>query len=140
MDDYLSTRNKLVVGCCDYFEVARAEKLSDENMRFQERLTGFKKELELPGVGDNGFEAMGKAHSQRGQVYAFKRDRRAEVEFRAALVHFEEASANYKITQSYLLQYYLDTGNMEAYLEEAEGYFGGKTKLIDQLKYIMDEG
>ena len=140
LDDYLSTRNKLVVSYCDYFEVARAEKLSDENMRFQERLTGFKKELELPGVGDNGFEAIGKAHSQRGQVYAFKRDRRAEVEFRAALVHFEEASANYKITQSYLLQYYLDTGNMEAYLEEAEGYFGGKTKLIDQLKYIMDEG
>ena len=59
LDDYLSTRNKLVVSYCDYFEVARAEKLSDENMRFQERLTGFKKELELPGVGDNGFEAMG---------------------------------------------------------------------------------
>lgn len=140
LDAYLSTRNKLVVGCCDYFEIDRAEELSDENMRYQKQLTGFKKKLELPGVGDNGFEAMGKAHSQRGQVYAFKRERRAEVEFRAALVHFEEASANYKITQSYLLQYYLDTGNKEAYLGEAERYFGGKTKLIDQLKYIMDEG
>ena len=32
LDDYLSTRNKLVVSYCDYFEVARAEKLSDENM------------------------------------------------------------------------------------------------------------
>lgn len=98
-------------------------------MRYQKQLTGFKKKLELPGVGDNGFEAMGKAHSQRGQVYAFKREQCAEAEFRAALVHFEEASANYKITQSYLLQYYLDTGNKEAYLEEAEGYFGRKNKV-----------
>ena len=89
-----------------------------------------------PGCLFNGFEAMGKAHSQRGQVYAFKRERRAEVEFRAALVHFEEASANYKITQSYLFQYYLDTGNKEAYLGEAERYFGGKTKVIDQICVI----
>ena len=80
LDDYLSTRNKLVVSYCDYFEIDRAEELSDENMRYQKQLTGFKKKLELPGVGDNGFEAMGKAHSQRGQVYAFKRERRAEVQ------------------------------------------------------------
>ena len=140
MDDYLSTRNKLVVFCCDYFEVDRAEELSDENIVYQELLTELKNELKFPGVSAIGFESMGKAHSQRGQVYAFKRDSRAEEEFRAALEHFEEGSANYKITQSYLLQYYLDSKNAESYLVEAERYFGGKTKLVDQLKYIIDEG
>ena len=116
LEDYLSARNKLVVFCCDYFETDRAEELSDENIVYQELLTDLKKDLKLPGVSDIGFESMGKAHSQRGQVYAFKRDERAEDEFRAALGHFKEGSANYKITQSYLLHFYLDTGNEEAYL------------------------
>lgn len=140
LDDYLYTRNKLVVYCCDYFELDKAEELSDENIVYQELLTDLKKELRLSGVSDSGFEAMGIVHSQRGQVYAFKRDQRAEKEFRLALTHFVEGSANYKITQSYLLHYYLDANNKEAYLMEAEGYFGGKRKLIDQLKYIIAEG
>lgn len=140
LDDYLGTRNKLVVFCCDYFEMDRAKELSDENIIYQELLTDLKKELKLPGSSDSGFESMGKVHSQRGQVYAFKREASAEEEFRLALTHFEEGSANYKITQSYLLQHYLDTGNSEAYSSEAESYFGGKRKLLDQLKYIIDEG
>lgn len=140
LDDYLSTRNKLVVFCCDYFEMDRAEELSDENIMYQELLTDLKKELNLPGASESVFESMGKVHSQRGQVYAFRRKVCAEDEFRLALTHFAEDSANYKITQSYLLHHYLDMNNKEAYIAEAERYFGGKKKLIDQLKYIVDEG
>lgn len=140
LDEYLSTRNKLVVFCCDYFEMNRAEVLSDENIMYQELLTDLKKELKLPGVREAGFESMGKVHSQRGQVYAFKGDSRAEEEFRLALTHFVEGSANYKITQSYLLHYLLDKNSKEAYLAEAESYFDGKKKLIDQFKYIINEG
>lgn len=140
LEDYLNTRNKLVVFCCDYFDLKRAEALSDENIGYQELLTELKKNLKLPGVRDAGFEAMGKVHSQRAQVYAFKRDPRAEEEFRKALTHFEVGSANYKITQSYLLHYYLDTNKREAYLTEAVDYFDGGKKLADQLKYILNEG
>ena len=140
LDDYLRTRNKLVVFCCDYLDMDRAEELSDENVVYQELLTDLKKELKLPGVRDSGFEAMGIVRSLRGQVYAFKRDPRAEEEFKFALAHFVNGSANYKITQSYLLHHYLDTYNKDAYITEAESYFGGKKKLIDQLKYIIDEG
>ena len=140
LDDYLHTRNKLVVFYCDYFKMDRAEKLSDENIMYQELLTDFKKELNLSGVSNSGFESMGIVHSQRGQVYAFKRDLRTEEEFRFALTYFVEGSANYKITQSYLLQHYLDTDNKEAYLAEAESYFDDKKKLINQLKYIINEG
>lgn len=140
LDDYLSTRNKLIVFYCDYFEMDRAAELSDENITYQELLTDLKKELKLPGVRDSGFESMGKAYSQRGQVYAFMRELAAEKEFKRALTQFAEGSANYKITQSYLLHYYLDMDNKEAYLAESETYFGGKRKLADQLKYIIDEG
>ena len=140
LEAYLGTRNKMVVFCCDYFEMDRAEEIADENMVYQELLTDLKKEVHLQGVSEDGYTALGKAHSQRGQVYAFKRDPRAEDEFRTALENFEPGSANYKITQSYLLQHYLDTGRKDAYLEEAESYFDGKEKLAEQLKYIVDEG
>ena len=46
----------------------------------------------------------------------------------------------YKITQSYLLHYYLDAGKYDAYKAEAESYFGDATNLNDQLAYIMQEG
>ena len=140
LDDYLYTRNRMVVFCCDYFELERAEKISDENIVYQELLTELKKELKIPGVREAGYTAMGIVRSQRAQVYAFLRDERAETEFRTALENFEKGSANYKITQSYLLHYYLDSGNREAWLMEAEDYFGGKRKLIDQLDYILQEG
>ena len=140
LDDYLNTRNKLVVFCCDYFDLDRAEELSDENILYQELLSDLKKELKLSGINDFGNESMGKAHSQRAQVYAFKRNTKAEEEFILALKEFKEGSANYKITQSYLLHYYLDSGNYEAYLEEAEKYFDGKKELSDQLNYIIEEG
>ena len=140
LEAYLGTRNKMVVFCCDYFEMDLAEEISDENIVYQELLTELKKEVHLPGVSDDGYVAFGKAHSQRGQVYAFKRDPRAVDEFRMALENFEAGSANFKITQSYLLHYYLDAGCKEAYLEEAEQYFDGRKKPAEQLKYIVDEG
>lgn len=139
LEDYLNTRNKLVVFCCDYFDLHRAEVLADENIMYQEVLTDMKKDLKLPGMCEAGFEAMGKTISQRGQVHAFRRDARAEAEFRRALSYFAVGSANYKITQSYLLQYYLDTNNKEAYLAEADTYFESR-KLIEQLRYIVREG
>lgn len=140
LDEYLNTRNRFVVYCCDYFELDRAKELSDENMAYQELLTELKRNIHLPGVSESGYAALGKAHSQRAQVYAFLRDPGAEDEFRLALDNFEAGSANYKITQSYLLHHYLDMGNKEAYLSEAENYFDGRRKLEEQLQYILDEG
>lgn len=140
LEDYLYTRNRMVVFCCDYFELERAEKISDENIVYQELLTDLKKDLKIPGIREAGYTAMGIARSQRAQVYAFLRDERAEEEFRAALEDLEKGSANYKITQSFLLHYYLDSGNREAWIPEAEDYFGGQRKLNDQLEYILREG
>lgn len=140
LESYLGTRNKMVVFCCDYFAMDQAEEIADENIVYQELLTDLKKDVHLPGTAEEGNTSLGKARSQRGQVYAFKRDPRAAAELRAALADFEEGSANYKITQSYLLHHYLDTGNREAYLSEAEKYFDGRKKPAEQLKYIVDEG
>lgn len=140
LEDYLNTRNKMVVYCCDYFELERAEELSDENLIYQDLLSDLKKDIRLPGVREDGYLSMGKALSQRAQVYAFQRDERAEEAFRKALEHFEKGSANYKISQSYLMHYYLDTAQEEAYCAEAEIYFDGRNHLTEQLKYILEEG
>ena len=52
----------------------------------------------------------------------------------------KKGSANYKITESYLLQYYLDNGMRDAYEETATDYFDGKTKPMDRYQYIITEG
>lgn len=140
LEDYLSTRNKMVVYCCDNFEPERAAELADENITYQELLSDLRKGMENLGVPCDAEEALGKACSQRAQVYAFMREKRAEAEFRKALGYFETDSSNYKITQSYLLHFYLDAGEREAYLAEAESYFGGNRGLSQQLKYMIEEG
>ena len=142
IDTFLNTQDKMVVYCSDYVEFDRAEAISNENISYQEYLADIKNEVhaKLPFMSEFGDLSLGKAFSQCAQVYAFKRDPRAEDMFRKALGIIEKGSANYKITQSYLLHYYLDAGRKEAYLKEAEDYFGGRIKLADQLLYIIDEG
>ena len=140
LEKYLSTRNKMVVFCCDYFQRKRAEELADENIQYLELLTDIKQEIHIPGISREAYQALGKACSQRGQIYAFGRDERAEAEFLRSMEIFGEGSANYKISQSYLMHYYLDQGDKEAYVKEAQEYFDGKTGLMNQLQYILEEG
>ena len=140
LHEYLYTRNRMVVFRCDYFDLDRAEEAAEENVSYQELLTDMKSELRIPGSRESGYISMGIALSQRAQVYAFRRNENAEQGFREALEHFEQGSANYKITQSYLLHYYLDSGNRNAYLSEAKDYFGGETNLKRQFDYILREG
>ena len=140
LDTYLQTSNKMVVNYCDFFETDEARKLADENVSNQQLLSDVRKETRFCNKDNSGYVALGKAYSQRGQVYAFQRDSRAEDDFRQALDNYEKGSADYKITQSYLLHFYLDTGNMDQYRKEATDYFGGRDKLIDQLDYILVEG
>ncbi len=140
VEDYLNTLNKAVVFYCDYFKLDDAAKIATTNIDYQELLLGLKNELEIPGMRDEGAVSIGKAYSQRGQVYAFKRDARAVEDFKKAMSYFAEESANYKITQSYLLQHYLDTKNRTDYMTEAERYFGGNRDIVNQLNYILTEG
>ena len=140
LEDYLATRNRMAVIHCDCFEPEAARETAEETLLYQEALSDLKIDLGLPGIGEDGYVASGKACSQLGQACAFLRDPRAEEYFRSAMDHFAPASADYRITQSYLLHYYLDNGRKEEYLLEAADYFGGRAELAKQLDYLMEEG
>lgn len=140
LEKYLATRNKMAVFCCDSFRRKRAEELAQENIQYLELLADIKQEIHIPGIVQEAYQALGKAYSQRGQIYAFDRDARAETEFRRSMEVFGESSANYKISQSYLMHYYLECGEGEAYIKEAQKYFGGKAGLMNQFQFILEEG
>lgn len=144
LEEYLNTRNKMSVFCCDNFEHRRAREISEANVTYQEFLSEMKTEAKMEGFREEGTSALGKACSQLAQVMAFERDPGAEKTFRRALTYFDPLSANYKITQSFLLHYYLDQyeegGYTDAFRKEAKAYFGNEDLLTEQLKYIIDEG
>ena len=140
MSDYLNTRNKMVVYSSDAFKKKRALEIANDNLLYQDILNDLRQEIDIPGFKSLEKTGLARAFSQRGQAYAFLRDSRAESDFREAMAGFGDDEANVKITQSYLLHYYLDTKNREAYTEEAVRYFGGEKEPANQLKYLLTEG
>ena len=136
----LTTKNRMVVFHCDYLDFNKALSISDENVMYQELLYELRKEVDPENDAAVYSIEYGKAVSQRAQVYAFLRDQRAEEDFNTALEKMPVGSADYKITQSYLLHYYLDNRIKDKYLKQAASYFGNSYNISDQLKYIIAEG
>ena len=143
-EEYLSTRNRWIVSCCDSFDLETAKNLAEDNVFYQKCISEMKSEISLPGFKQDATVSLGKAYSQAGQVYAFLRNNKAEEYFQKALECFDPDSANNKITQSYLLHFYLDNYKTEKYRTSfyrvASDYFGGNESISKQLKYIIDEG
>ena len=67
-------------------------------------------------------------------------DARAEEDFLNALKTMDPETPDRLITESYLLHYYISSGNKEKYEELAREYFGGKNSLKDQFNYLAREG
>ncbi len=141
LDTYLFTINRIVVTLVDNFEIDKALKIAKENVEYQKLLLDLRNDL--PIYRDYK-EAMSlglcRAYSQLAQVYAFKRDNKCVEAFRQALDNLPNNSVDYKITQSYLLHYYLDMKDIDAYEKEATEYFGGETSAKKRFEYIMTEG
>lgn len=135
---FIRTRNKMVVFLCDTLAFEEALTIADENVTYQELLTEIKREI----FGEAFSDALGHAISlsQRGQVYAFLGDKRAEKDFLDALAIMDEETPDRLITQSYLLHYYIDQNEKEKYESLAKDYFGVKTKLVEQFNYLVKEG
>ncbi len=140
IEEYLTTLNRVIVSYLDNFEWERAKKAAEENVKCNEQLSEMKNNI--PILQDNvGKRSLGlsKAISQKAQVYAFLRNPQCKELFYTALEGFEKESADYKITQSYLLHYYLDTGLYEEYEIEATDYFGGQSTPDKRFEYILKE-
>ena len=137
VDTFLSTRNKLVVCLEDCFEWNEALEIAKENANYQEIASDMKREIFGKGDELNVLNEA-KTISQLARILAYKRDPEAETRFKAALDKFEHGSANYKITQSYLLHYYADMGMKEKFEDEATDYFDGKATYHQRLRYITN--
>lgn len=140
VEDYLRTLNRVVETLLDNFEWDKARQVADDSIKYQSALLNMKNELPVYRKHNQMYSlGLSKALSQQAQVYAFYRDQKCEEVFREALSSFPRDSADYKITQSYLMHYYLDINNKERYESEATDYFGNQTSPEKRLDYILKE-
>ena len=148
LDAYMRTNNNLVVCLEDSFEWEKAVDIALENVSNQQLASDLKRSIlesndsalkrEFLKSNDSvGTLDEAKAISHLARIYAELRDERAEKYFRDALDKLEKGSANYKITQSYLLHYYADMGMKEKFDEEALDYFDEMNTYNQRLKYIL---
>lgn len=137
VDAFLQTTNKYVVCKEDSFEWDEALELA-KNTRDNQQLASEMKETVLDVHGKSKHLEEAKATSQMARILAEMRDMEAIQYFREALDAMESSSANYKITQSYLLHFYADMGMKEAFESEANEYFDEATNYNQRLKYIIN--
>lgn len=141
VEQYLETLNKMSETLLDNFEWRRAKQVAEESLKYQKELLKMKNALPVYELCDNEYSVgLSKAYSQNGQIYAFLGEPKAESYLRMAMNGFPLESADYRITQSYLLHYYLDNGMEEKYREESRLYFGGLESPREQLEFILEEG
>lgn len=137
IERYLQTQNKMVVFLTDQFLYKEAMNAAEENLVYNELLLQMMNEITNNEQQNNLI--YGKAVSQLGQTYAYMRSPKAEDCFKKALDYFDQNGANYYITLSYLLHYYIDMDMREKYESYAVHYFGEKSTLEQQLYYLVLE-
>lgn len=137
VDAFLHTNNKLVVCLEDRFEWDKALQIAEYNVASQQLASEMKREI-LKNDVNTEFLEEAKAISQLARILAEQKDCSAEGKFREALDKLEKGSANYKITQSYLLHFYADMDMRDAFEEEATDYFDGRNTYNQRLRYITN--
>ncbi|MDD6597610.1 hypothetical protein [Anaerovibrio sp.] len=135
VDSFLHVTNKLVECLLDGFDWEKAFSLIEEAVESQEQVSAITRRL-LNQDNDFGFLSEAKMISQNGKVLATMRDKRAESVFKKALSKMKRESANYKITQSYLLHYYADMNMKKSFEAEATDYFDGRDSYAERFEYI----
>lgn len=135
---YLRTLNKYSVWRNDVLDFEAAKEVAEIIVIYADELRQMRGRLF--GNEASGSVTYGRALSQCGQAYAFLKDTQAEESFVEALGHFDKSSADYFITLSYLLHYYIEQGNAEKYDEYAAIYFGGEKDAQKQFDFLMKSG
>lgn len=135
---YLRTLNKYAVWRNDVLDFEAAKEVAEIVVIYADELRQMRGRLF--GNEAAGFVAYGRALSQCGQAYAFLKDTQAEESFIEALGHFDKSSADYFITLSYLLHYYIEQGDKEKYDKYAAIYFGGEKDALKQFDFLMRMG
>ncbi|MBQ8261755.1 MAG: hypothetical protein IJZ00_05670 [Lachnospiraceae bacterium] len=136
-EEFLRLKSKMANIFCDSFEFEDARRISEEIFALQEKIAEFKSNI-IEILPQEGYLERNKALSQIAQVYAFMRKSIAEEKFKEALVNMRNRKADYYITLSYLLHFYLDNKMEEKYKERAKEYFI-HDDLEGQFEYIASE-
>lgn len=139
MEREIRNRNKAAVSLCDSFRYIEAEHMVRASYEYYKVSYEAQKKFFDGSALCNSVE-FGIVCSQLGQIYGYMGDPRAENMFFEALNLLEKETADYYITESYLLHYYLETKDQDKYEMYAKEYYGGNYDLCKQLEYIILEG
>ena len=140
VEEFITLLNRMVAALLDSFEWDTAVKISEEVITYQTALLDMRNNLPLSDTHRlSSSMELAKAYSQMGQVLSFIGSNEAEDYFLRALNSLDKSSVNYKITESYLLHYYINAGERENYLKHVSEYFGGNDRLNDRFNYLLDE-
>ena len=133
-DEFIRTRNRFAVACCDAFDFARAEKVTRDTIAYAELVR--ENRTLIFGEAAKKDIHYGITESQYGQNLSYMHKPIAEEHFRMALAEMQDKPADASITRSFLLHHYLDMGEKEKYEAEAAAYFGGRRDLLAQYDYM----
>lgn len=137
IERFLRSCNKAVVTMTDTFKYEEALALAEKNLSIQYGLSAIKKEFSQNDNIDLRDSSLGRALSQKGQLLAFMNHEETEANFREALNQFAANSADFRITQSYCMHYFIETNQKEKYEKMANDYFGPEKSYYDQFCYIV---
>lgn len=134
LETYMQTVRRRVVAKLDSYAFDDALALASYVVEYEEPIQCLREKLSM----DDKAISLGQAYSQLGQVYAYLEREEAESYFVKALSIFREGTDDYYRTLSYLLHYYIDAEKQRDYEVWAPKYFGGFSKVADQLTYITN--
>ncbi len=136
IDSLLRLNKKLAVSYEDLFGWEEALKIAQDTLNYQSMLSEIKAEI-FPGAKGQLQIDESIACSQLARIFSYMRSEEAEKYYLQALEKYSEKNANYRITQSYLLHYYIDMGKKESFEKEATDYFGGEETYKKRVNYIL---
>lgn len=135
IERYFNTMNKYVVSLQDRFRYDEALEYASECEATQSRIH----EALDDKYNSIAVKSYAKTISQLGQVYASLRNPKANEKFKEALFLLRRDTADYYITESYLLHHLIDMGERDEYEKYASDYFCDHS-VEEQLDFILEYG
>lgn len=140
LEEYTRTRNRYANSLIDDCNYVRAI----EVVRVTLDLLGGLYELSQEKLGRSKMQfgkiEFAKTLSLAGQIAAFIDSTDSSSYLKKSMELYGDDIANRRITQSYLLHYYISAGNKDAFCEEFKKYAAEKDSLEEQIKAIIKMG
>ena len=134
LETYMETIRRRIVAKIDCYKYEEALEIAKSVVDVEEQIQHIRASLPM---GKQAI-SLGQSYSQLGQVYAYMERPEAESYFLPAIDIFTVDTDDYYRTVSYLLHYYIDAKQQDAYERWAPNYFGGHLNIVDQLAFLLN--